>query len=150
MKDSRYPTVNLSTVARLLRTRFDQRAAEMGMTLAQWRTLKAVRSDEGATQRRIAAILEVGDVTAGRLVDKLVEEGLLERRQDPADRRAYRLYVTPAVEPLFEKVQGLVAEEEKRIFAGLEDAELAALAGLLDRIMANMADPVPDLEPCGS
>jgi len=131
----------IATATRMMRKRFDYRARAMGMTLAQWRTIMAVDSDEGLTQRRIAAMLEVGEVTAGRLIDRLVAQGWVTRKPDPADRRAYRIYVAPAVESRREQLAALTREEEEITFAGFTAAEEALLSDMLDRILANLATP---------
>jgi len=131
----------IGTATRMMRKRFDFRARAMGMTLAQWRTIMAVDSDEGLTQRRIAAMLEVGEVTAGRLIDRLVAQGWVTRKPDPADRRAYRIYVTPAVESKREQLAALAREEHEITFAGFTAAEEALLSDMLDRILANLGKP---------
>ena len=87
-------------LSRMLRLRFDRRVVPLGLTRAQWQTIACVRRRPGATQREVAGLLEVGEVTVGRSIDKLVEAGWVERRADPADRRAHRIWLTPAIEPL--------------------------------------------------
>ncbi len=89
--------IKVMKLSRLLRLRFDQRAQGLGLTRAQWQTIACVRRRPGATQREIAALLEVGEVTVGRSIDKLVEAGWVERRPDPADRRAHRIWLTAAL-----------------------------------------------------
>lgn len=138
MKPETSLTLKISVIARMLRTRFDTRARSIGITRAQWRTIAAVRRAEGAPQRRIAEMLEVGDVTAGRLIDRLSDEGWIERRPDPADRRAYRVYLTPEAAPVLERLSALGADEERRAFAGIDPEELDLLGDILDRIAANL------------
>src|SRR3954471_8727941 len=89
----------LSDVARLIRTQADRRARAHGMTRAQWMILVRLRRCGGMTQRELAEILEVEPITVGRLVDRLAARGLVERRADPADRRVWRLHLTPAGDP---------------------------------------------------
>lgn len=141
IREDQSTTVKLSIIARLLRIRFDHRARSIGITRAQWRTIAAVRRAEGATQRRIAAMLEVGDVTAGRLIDRLCEEGWIERRPDPSDRRAHRIYLTPAATPVLQRLGELGAEEEAQALSGLSPEEIALFASILDRVAANIAAP---------
>src|ERR1700744_5031496 len=90
--------VVLHDVARLMRTRFDQRARARGMTRAQWVILARLDRQPGLSQNEMAAICEVEPITIGRLIDRLEARGLVERRADPYDRRIRRLHLLPAAE----------------------------------------------------
>ena len=129
--------VRIAYVARRARTRFDLRARTLNLTRAQWRTIAAIRYNEGSTQREIAGKLEVGSVTVGRIVDRLEQAGWIERRPDAADRRAYRLYISAKAQPMLDRLSALGDDEERIAFAGLSMAEQAMLAELLDRVIAN-------------
>lgn len=94
----------LHDVARLLRTRFDQRARSKGMTRAQWVILARVNATPGLSQNELASILEVEPISVGRLIDRLQARGLVERRPDPSDRRIWRLHLLPAAEPVLEEI----------------------------------------------
>lgn len=94
----------LHDVARLLRTRFDQRARARGMTRAQWVILARVHATPGLSQNELAALLEVEPISVGRLIDRLEARALVERRPDPADRRIWRLHLLPAAEPVLEEI----------------------------------------------
>jgi len=94
----------LNDVARLLRTRFDQRARARGMTRAQWVILARVDAKPGLSQNELAALLEVEPISVGRLVDRLESRGLVERRPDPTDRRIRRLHLLPDAAPILEEI----------------------------------------------
>ena len=126
-------------VARQLRITFDQSAERSGLTRAQWHLIAAVARHPGATQRLIAEALEVREITAGRLVDRLCDEGYLKRQENPNDRRAYCLYLTPAAQPVLDKLDELGKIHEAAIFAGFEPEELEKLDELLDGISRNLA-----------
>ncbi|MEO0682967.1 MAG: MarR family transcriptional regulator, partial [Pseudomonadota bacterium] len=81
-----------SDVARLMRAWFDVHARELGLTRSQWRVLVNLAPREGINQRALAEILELDVVTLSRHVDKLEAAGMVERRRDPEDRRAWRLH----------------------------------------------------------
>src|ERR1700730_16237183 len=89
----------LNDVARLLRTYADYKAAQFGMTRAQWAVLVRLDRFEGLNQSELAHMLDLQPITLTRLLDKLCDSGLIERRPDPADRRAKRLFLTPAARP---------------------------------------------------
>lgn len=114
------------------------RARAMGMTLAQWRAIYAVSRAEGATQRSIADAMDVGDVTAGRLIDRLVEKGWIERRVDEYDRRVHRLHLLPAAMPLLAQLATLGEDEQRNQLAGVTREELAMVSDVLDRMIANL------------
>jgi MarR family transcriptional regulator, transcriptional regulator for hemolysin len=80
--------------SRLLRTYIDQRAKSRGSTRAQWIVLFRLREQEGLSQVDLADVLELQPISLVRLLDRLVEHGLVERRHDPRDRRANRLFLT--------------------------------------------------------
>jgi len=80
--------------SRLLRNYIDHRAKERGTTRAQWIVLFRLRQNEGLSQVDLADVLELQPISLVRLLDRLVEHGLLERRHDPKDRRANRLFLT--------------------------------------------------------
>jgi DNA-binding MarR family transcriptional regulator len=80
----------LGDAARLLRRAFDERARTMGVTRPQWRVLALLKRFDGSTQVTIADMLEVEPITLGRMIDRLQDAGLVERRADPKDRRAWR------------------------------------------------------------
>lgn len=86
-------------------------------------------------------MLQVTEVTAGRMIDRLCEDGLLERRQNPQDRRGYCVYLTPAAKPMLDQLSEAAAAYEAAAFAGMNDDDLARLDELLDMIVRNIAPP---------
>lgn len=110
----------ISDVGRLLRTYADQKARQFGMTRAQWAVLLKLERHEGAQQSELAEFLEIQPITLTRLVDRLCDNGLIERRPDPADRRAKLLYLTPAARPLIEKISTEVEVLADEILAGTD------------------------------
>ena len=91
----RDPVVLLYDVARIMRTKFDQRARARGMTRAQWHILARVERQPGLSQSELAAICEVEPITVARLVDRLEKRGLLERRAGSA-RSAHLALAQPS------------------------------------------------------
>jgi MarR family transcriptional regulator, transcriptional regulator for hemolysin len=93
--------------SRILRNYIDHRAKERGTTRAQWVVLFRLRAQEGLSQVDLAEILELQPISLVRLLDRLVEQGLLERRHDPKDRRANRLYLTEQGRQLVDDLDSL-------------------------------------------
>jgi MarR family transcriptional regulator for hemolysin len=139
-EQARALAIKLTVLARQLWHTFDQRAEKIGLTRAKWSVVAEVAKTPGATQRGVAAALQVSDVTAGRLIDRLCAEGFLERHEDPQDRRAYRVYTKPPAEPLLEALSALAEAHTGQAFAGFDGADLAELERLLDAISRNVGE----------
>ena len=110
----------LNDVARLLRTYADHRAAAFGITRAQWAVMARLDRQEGLKQSELAEMLDLQPITLTRLLDRLGDSGLIERRPDPQDRRAKRLFLTPAARPLLERLGGLAEELMSTALAGID------------------------------
>lgn len=93
--------------SRLLRNHIDNRAKGRGTTRAQWIVLFRLRQQEGLSQVDLAEVLELQPISLVRLLDRLVEHGLLERRPDPRDRRANRLFLTEGGRQLVDDLDSL-------------------------------------------
>ena len=93
--------------SRLLRNYIDHRAKSRGTTRAQWIVLFRLREQEGLSQVDLADVLELQPISLVRLLDRLVEHGLVQRRSDPRDRRANRLFLTPAGRQLADDLDSL-------------------------------------------
>lgn len=128
----------ISRISRLQRNRFDQRARSLGVTLSQWRAIYAISQEAGASQRRIADTLEIGDVATGRLIDRMVESGWVERRDDPADRRMHRLYLTSAALALLDRLSALGADEEAMALSGIDRADVERALAVLGQVIGNL------------
>ena len=125
-------------VSRMMRAWFDERAQAMGLTRAQWRVLVHLAGREGLNQAGLAEILELDTVTLGRHIDNLERDGWLERRADPADRRAWCLFLTDSAEPMLEKMEALAVETQAEAMKGLSETEREQLADMLIRIKSNI------------
>ncbi len=138
------PSVNrefafmLNDVARLLRTYADYKAAQFGMTRAQWAVLVRVERSEGLNQSELAEVLDLQPITLTRLLDKLCDSGLIERRPDPADRRAKRLYLTPAARPLLERLSALGEETMANTLAGVDGESVLQMVSQLAVVKENL------------
>jgi len=91
-------------VSRMRRTAYDQLMKPLGVTRAQWWVLAHLSRHDGMMQTKLADALEVGKASLGSLIDRLVAGGLVERRDDPADRRAKRVYMAKAGRQLLKRM----------------------------------------------
>lgn len=130
----------LSDTSRLLRRRFDERARASGASVAQWRVLKILERQPGLNQGQIAELLEVEPITCCRMIDRMEESGLVERRRDPADRRAWRIHLTGAATPVLADLHVLAGEMIEDALRGLSPAERDALIASLQTIRSNLTN----------
>ncbi len=130
-------------VARLLRRRVDHKAQALGLTSAQWRVLSAVArteflNQEPLNQASLADQMDMEPITLSRLVDRMETAGLIERRPDPSDRRAYRLFLTEGARPLVASFRAVATDCVNAALVGVTDAEIDLVTDVLARIRANL------------
>jgi DNA-binding MarR family transcriptional regulator len=130
----------ISDVSRLMRRRFDGRARAIGVTRAQWRTLTTLSRHEGINQGGLAELLEVEPITLCRMIDRLAEAGLVERRPDPSDRRAWLIFLTDKARPLIAQLRTLADGMMELALSGVDDAERASVFEIIGRIRSNLND----------
>jgi MarR family transcriptional regulator for hemolysin len=128
----------LADVARTMRTYVDQRAREHGMTRAQWGALARLERQEGMTQAEMAEALEVQPITLLRLIDRLCEQGLVERRPHPHDRRANRLYLTDKGRATLTRLAPLGKEVTGDILAAMPERDISELLRALLLVKSNI------------
>lgn len=146
------PTLSflLHEVARLLRKRFEQRAKDLGLTRSQWQTLAYLSKNEGIHQAGLAELLEVEPITLVRILDKLEERGLIERRKHPTDRRIRLLFSREEARPLLDGIRRVADLTRSEALADVPDADREHLIRTLTLMKTNLIDacqtPVEDRE----
>jgi MarR family transcriptional regulator, transcriptional regulator for hemolysin len=132
----------LNDVARMLRTCADHKAAQFGITRAQWVVLARLDRSEGLKQSELAEILDLQPISLTRLLDKLCDGGLIERRADPIDRRAKRLFLTPAARPLLEKLSALGEELMATALLGVDRESVQHMIEKLGVVKENLREAI--------
>src|SRR5665647_129606 len=112
--------LTIMDVARMLKTYADQRARQFGISRAQWGVLVRLDRSEGLKQSELAEILDLQPISLTRLLDRLAENGLIERRADPNDRRANRLFLKPAARPLLKRLGALGTDMMETVLVGID------------------------------
>lgn len=130
----------LHDVARMMRRDFDRRAREGGLTRARWQVLWHLAKCEGIHQAGLAELLGVAPISLTRQLDRLEEEGLVERRSDPDDRRRFRLYLTDRAQPALGELRKLAAQTRRRALAGLGHDDVEALQRILNAMRENLGE----------
>ncbi|MGE3067013.1 MAG: MarR family winged helix-turn-helix transcriptional regulator [Hyphomicrobiaceae bacterium] len=130
--------MDLSDVAHAMRTYIDQRARTHGMTRAQWAVLVRLDRVEGQMQAELAEALEIQPISLARLVDRLCDQELVERRPHPTDRRANLLYLTAQGRKVLERMAPLGEEVSSEVLASFTRNDVAALYRALQQIKDNI------------
>ncbi len=129
-------------VARLLKTYADQRARQFGISRAQWGVLIRIERNEGMKQSELAELLDLQPISLTRLLDRLDQNGLIERRADPNDRRANRLYLKPAARPLLGRLAELGADMMGTVLDGLSAAAIERMLKELGLVKDNLRSAI--------
>jgi MarR family transcriptional regulator for hemolysin len=142
----------LKEVTRRYVLRFEVRAREISLNLAQAKALVRLEKNEGVSQARLAELAEVDAMTMVRILDRMEADGLLERRPDPTDRRARCLYLTAKARPILSEIWRLIEETRAETFAGVGKAERDLFMNVLEHIHDNIskleAEPSERSSPC--
>jgi len=133
-----YIGVVISDVARLLRTEFDRRVHRLGITRAQWLVLTRLHRRPGASHSELAEMMEVEKATAGRMIDRLVANGWVERRACREDRRVKRVYLTDDAEKVHKRIWRVAEATVDAALISLSARESKQLMDLLQRIKATL------------
>jgi MarR family transcriptional regulator, transcriptional regulator for hemolysin len=140
---------SINDVARMLRTYADYKAGQFGITRAQWVVLARLDRFEGLKQSELADMLDLQPITLTRLLDRLCRGGLIERRPDPNDRRANRLYLTASAHPLLEQLGDLGDELMSTALAGVEREGIERMVAQLAIVKENLRQAIAQ-RPTGS
>jgi DNA-binding MarR family transcriptional regulator len=127
-------------VARLMRRRFERRARQTGLSITrqQARALLSVARNEGLSQAAVATLLDIEPIALVRLLDRLHEEGLVERRLHPTDRRVRTLWMTPLGWTVVDRILAINAQIREEACAGMSPAAREALLQTLDHLKSNL------------
>jgi MarR family transcriptional regulator for hemolysin len=129
----------LKETSRLYGQRFEQRARALGLTLPQCKVLLFLAVNEGVSQVQLAELTDLEPMTLVRILDCMESDGWLQRRNDPADRRARRLYLEAKAKPLVDDIWHLVDLTRREAFAGIPRKHADLMIELLEKIQSNFA-----------
>ncbi len=128
----------ISDVARLIRRNFNRQVQHLGLTQAQWQVLAHLSRNEGMRQIQLAEALEMQPISVARIIDRMQAAGWVERRADPADRRAFNLYLTAKANPILDQMWALGTATRLQTLAGIpaheQDLVLKALLQMRENL----------------
>jgi MarR family transcriptional regulator for hemolysin len=154
--DDGYIGYVLSDVARLMRTVFDRRVREIGLTRSQWLVLSRLHRRPGASQSELAEMLELDRASAGRMLDRMEKGGWVERRADAGDRRVNRLHLTPDAQRVHTEMWQIAEATVDDALATLSATERATFTRFAARVktrlqaLAALDTPLLPAEPVSS
>lgn len=126
----------LAFTARRWRKTLDDALASSGLTDASWRPLVHLgRLGDGARQNDLARSLGIEGPSLVRVLDRLEAARLLERREDPTDRRAKTLHLTPEGQRAAARLQTVVREACGAMVEGVSEEELEICARVFARVL---------------
>jgi DNA-binding MarR family transcriptional regulator len=128
-------------VSRLIKRRFDRKARQTGLpiTRRQAAVMLYIARNEGVSQTEVATWLDLEPIALVRMLDKLHDEGLVERRAHPTDRRVRTLWLTPAAAPVVTQILSINKAIREESFAGLPTQARDTVIDILDAIKGNLA-----------
>src|SRR3981081_4728679 len=129
----------LKDLSRRYVQRSEVRARDISLNLPQCKVLVRLEKNEGVSQARLAELAEVDAMTMVRILDRMEADELLERRPDPADRRARCLYLTAKAKPLLDQIWKLSETTREEVFAGISKNERDVFMTVLERLHDNLS-----------
>jgi MarR family transcriptional regulator for hemolysin len=128
----------LASTQKLVTRAFEQELAAAGGSQPTWLILLALKQQAWRTQQEIAATVGIEGATLTHHLDRMEKEGLIDRKRDPANRRAVIVELTGAGEEMFLKLAQAAMSFDKRLRKGLSEDEVEAFRETLTRLRANV------------
>jgi MarR family transcriptional regulator, transcriptional regulator for hemolysin len=139
-KPARRPIgLTLARTAKVVNRAFDDALAAAGGSTPIWLILVSLKSQPVANQRELARAVGIQGATLTHHLNVMEADGLITRRRDPDNRRVHQVRLTDQGEALFYRLATAARAHDQRLRAGLDDAEIATLEGLLGRLHDNVA-----------
>jgi MarR family transcriptional regulator, transcriptional regulator for hemolysin len=130
----------LHDVARLLRKRFEQQARHIGLTRSQWQALAYLSRNEGIHQKALAEMIDVEPITLQRIIEKLMERGLVQRRRHDTDRRIWLLFTTEEARDLLGDMRVIGDATRNEALKSISPADRQKLFEMLETMKSNLVE----------
>lgn len=130
--------LQLTRTAKVASRAFDDALAEAGGSLPVWLVLLSIKSRRAGNQRELAEAVGIQEATLSHHLRAMVEQGLVTRERDPANRRVHQVRLTDAGEEAFGRLRDTAVAFDRRLRAGLSDEDIDTLGRLLGRLEHNV------------
>ena len=137
----------IADMTRLLRRVFDRRAAHLGLTRAQWRALKLIGRSPGLTQVQLSEELDMEAIAVGRVLDRMQAAGFIERRNDPNDRRCWRLFPVGETPAAMVEMKRIADQLNDEVLDGVSDEDFETVMRVLAAVKVNLHELDRDRPP---
>jgi MarR family transcriptional regulator for hemolysin len=137
---ARHLSFLIKDVSRLSLKNFERLADKVGLGLTpeECRVLIYLEHRQGTAQVDLAEYMGSSPITLMRVLDRMEQDGWVERRPDPEDRRVRRLHLTRAAMPVIPRIWVIADRARAESLAGLDSVDRQRLIGLLERIRGNL------------
>lgn len=140
--------VTIPILERAYRAAANQALAHVGLSQAMaWPMLMIGRHGDGMRQGVLAELLGLEGPSLGRLLEQLAAGGFIERREDPADRRARTLHLTDAGAGACEQLEAALRELRQQMYQDVTDADLQACLRVFASLQQRLGAPQPIVPP---
>lgn len=119
---------------------------QLGLTPAHWKVILALNISDGLTQKELADKIYVDGSTLVPVIDKMEQNGLVQRRADPKDRRINRIFLTPKSESTIDSIILIVLQLRKMIYRGISEDEINSVRKILGTIIKNSDTIISELK----
>lgn len=120
---------------------------QLGLTPAQWKVILVLNIMDGLTQKEIAEKISIDGSTLVPVLDKMEQEGLVQRKTDPQDRRNNRIFLTDKSESTVDSIIGIVFQLRKIVYAGISESEINSTKNVIRSILQNVDTAMNNLKP---
>lgn len=128
----------INKTSQAIKKEFSRRLKAYDLTPEQWSALNRLGEEDGLTQKDLAERTYKDSPNTTRIIDKLEKKGLLQRREDPEDRRAFQIFLTESGKSLREQIIPVASQLNVDVTDGLDKKDLSQLLQLMNRIYANL------------
>lgn len=125
----------IGDTARCWRTKLDERLRPLGLSQARWMVLLHLSTrGDGVVQKELAEWLSIEGPTLVRLLDRMTEDGWIERRESATDRRAKTVHLTKQSYAIIKQIKKVALQLRSELLANIDPADIDACMRVLSQI----------------
>lgn len=125
----------LGETSRIWRTMLDERLRTLGLSQAKWLALLHIhRGGQALTQKELATRIGIEGATLTALLDRLMRDDYIERREAESDRRSKTVHLTPKAQHLMKHITAVAAQLRREMLAGIPERDIGVCIRTLKRI----------------
>tara|TARA_B100000378_G_C17965472_1_gene385094 strand:+ start:396 stop:857 length:462 start_codon:yes stop_codon:yes gene_type:complete len=132
------PAFQISQLARLIVRYFDRHLAPLRLNVANLAVVGALRERDGLSQKDLTEIGRIGQPAMAQMLERMLKDGLLVRRQDATDRRRAVFSLSSSAAEGLPALEAALEEGNRAVFSVLSEDELEQLLRLLDKLTQHM------------